>query len=560
LKKTDSTLRVIPLGGVGEIGKNMFLFEYGDDAILVDAGLAFPEEEMHGIDIVLPDTTYLLENKEKLRAIVLTHGHEDHIGAMPYLIENLEAPVYGTRLTLGLLEAKLEEYEPHPPVKFREIKAGQVLRLGDSFQLELFRTNHSIPDTVGLALHTPEGTVVYTGDFKFDHTPVDGKLTDFFKLAKLGRRGVLLTLIDSTNADRPGFTASEREVGDTIDDIFRLAQHRIIFATFASNIHRVQQVVSAAHRHGRKICVTGRSLVNSVRIASELGYLNLPDSIIVELDQINRIPLEELVLLTTGSQGEPMSALTRIANSDHRQVEIIPGDTVIIAANPIPGNEKLVARTVDNLFRLGAEVIHQSVSGVHVSGHASEEEIKLMLNFLQPRYLVPVHGEYRHMVACSRIARKLGVAQENIFLIEPGTVLEFADGKGAVTGTVTAGKVMVDGLGIGDVGNVVLRDRRILAEEGIVIVVLAMDPQAGRLLTGPEIITRGFVYVRESEELLGEARESIAHRLAALKPQQLRDWNLIKSHIRDEASSFFYEQTGRRPMIMPVIIDLPPEE
>lgn len=559
MKKTKSALRVIPLGGVGEIGKNMFLFEYGGDAVLIDAGLMFPEEEMHGIDIVLPDITYLLENRDKLRAIILTHGHEDHIGAMPYLIDNLETAVYGTRLTLGLLEAKLEEYEPHPPVKLREIKAGQVLKISNNFRLEFFRTNHSIPDTVGLALHTPEGTVVYTGDFKFDHTPVDGKLTDFFKLAELGRRGVLLTLIDSTNADRPGFTASEREVGDTIDDIFRLARHRIIFATFASNIHRVQQVVTAAHRHGRKICVTGRSLVNSVRIASELGYLKLPDSIIVELDQINKVPLEKLVLLTTGSQGEPMSALTRIANSDHRQVEIIPGDTVIIAANPIPGNEKLVARTVDNLFRLGAEVIHQSVSGVHVSGHASEEEIKLMLNFLQPRYLVPVHGEYRHMVACSHIAERLGLARKNIFLIEPGTVLEFSNGKGAVTGAITAGKVMVDGLGIGDVGNVVLRDRRILAEEGIVIVVLAMDPRAGRLLSGPEIITRGFVYVRESEELLGGAKKAIAQRIAALQPQQLRDWNLIKSQIRDEASSFFYEQTGRRPMIMPVIIDMPPE-
>ncbi|NLA04183.1 MAG: ribonuclease J, partial [Firmicutes bacterium] len=368
MKKIKNSLRVIPLGGVGEIGKNMFLFEYGSDAVLLDAGLAFPEEEMHGIDIVLPDTTYLLENKDKLRAIVLTHGHEDHIGALPYLVDELPVPIYGTRLTLGLLKAKLEEYEPFPAVEFHEIKAGRELVISDSFRLEFFQTNHSIPGTVGLALHTPVGTVVHTGDFKFDHTPVDGKLTDFYKLAELGRRGVLLALVDSTNADRPGFTASESEVGETIDDIFRLAQQRIIFATFASNIHRVQQVITAAHRYGRKVCVTGRSLVNSVRIASELGYLNLPPSILVELDQIDRIPLDQLVLLTTGSQGEPMSALTRIANSEHRQVEIIPGDTVIIAANPIPGNEKLVARTVDNLFRRGAEVIHRSVSGVHVSG------------------------------------------------------------------------------------------------------------------------------------------------------------------------------------------------
>ena len=563
MKKSNSSLRVIPLGGVVEIGKNMFLFEYDDDSVLLDAGLKFPEEEMHGIDIVLPDITYLLENREKLRAIILTHGHEDHIGALPYIVGDLPVPVYGTRLTLGLLKAKLEEYEQPSPVKLREIKAGQELNVSKNFRLEFFRTNHSIPDSVGVVLDTPVGIVVYTGDFKFDHTPVDGKVTDFYKLAELGRRGVLLALIDSTNADRPGFTASESEVGETIDEILRLSRRRIIFATFASNIHRIQQVITAASRHGRKICVTGRSLVNSVRIASELGYLDLPDSILVELDQINKVPLEKLVLLTTGSQGEPMSALTRIATSEHRQVEIIPGDTVIIAANPIPGNEKLVARTVDNLFRRGAEVIHQSISGVHVSGHASEEEIKLMLNFLQPRYLVPVHGEYRHMVACSRIAQRLGLAAEDIFLIEPGTVLEFTEGRGTVAGTVAAGKVMVDGLGIGDVGNVVLRDRRILAEEGIVIIVMAMEPQQGRLLSGPEIITRGFVYVRESEDLLEEARSAIARRMAALSPQQMKDWNIVKSSVRDEASTFFYEQTGRRPMIMPVIIDVPlsqPEE
>ncbi len=559
MKKEKSNLRIIPLGGVGEIGKNMFLFEYEDNAILLDAGLMFPEEEMHGIDIVLPDTTYLHECREKLRAIILTHGHEDHIGALPYIIDDFDIPVYGTRLTLGLLKAKLEEHPALSPVKMLEIKAGQQLNLCENFRLEFFRTNHSIPDTVGVALHTPVGTVVYTGDFKFDHTPVDGKITDFYKLAELGRRGVLLALIDSTNADRPGSTASESDVGETIDEIFRLSQRRIIFATFASNIHRIQQVVTAAHRHGRKICITGRSLENSVRIASELGYLRIPKSTLVELDQIRRIPLEKLAILTTGSQGEPMSALTRIANSEHRQVEIIPGDNVIIAANPIPGNEKLVARTVDKLFRLGAEVIHQSVSGVHVSGHASAEEIKMMLNFLQPRYLVPVHGEYRHMVACAKIAQKLGLADENIFLIDPGTVLEFSADRGAIAGSVTAGKVMVDGLGIGDVGNVVLRDRRILAEEGIVIILLAVDPEAGKLLSGPEIITRGFVYVRESEELLEEAKDAVTNRLAYLDSKQLRDWNALKSNIRDEAATFFYEQTGRRPMIMPVIIDVPPK-
>jgi len=560
LKNKHGSLRVIPLGGVGEIGKNMFLFECNDDSILLDAGLKFPEEEMHGIDVVLPDITYLLEKRDNLRAIILTHGHEDHIGAIPYIISELQVPVYGTRLTMGLLKAKLEEFEQLPPVKLREIRAGGELTLTDNFRLEFFRTNHSIPDSVGVVLNTPAGIVVYTGDFKFDHTPVDGEVSDFYKLAELGRRNVLLALVDSTNADRPGYTASEREVGETIDEIFRLSRSRIIFATFASNIHRIQQVIDAAHRYGRKICVTGRSLENSIRISSELGYLDLPDSIVVELDRINRIPLEELVILTTGSQGEPMSALTRISNSDHRQIEIIPGDTVVIAANPIPGNEKLVARTVDNLFRRGAEVIHRSVSGVHVSGHGSEEEIKLMLNLLQPRYLLPVHGEYSHMVHCSEIARKLGIPGENVFLLDPGTILEFAGGEGRVAGEVTAGKVMVDGLGVGDVGSVVLRDRRILAEEGIVIVVAAMDPQTGRLLAGPEIITRGFVYVRESEELLEEAREAVARRMDALNPEQLLDWNIVKSNVRDEASFFFFEKTGRRPMILPVIIDVNPQE
>lgn len=556
MKKNNSSLRVIPLGGVGEIGKNMFLFECNGDSILLDAGLKFPEEEMHGIDIVLPDISYLQENRDKLRAIILTHGHEDHIGAIPYIIEELPAPVYGTRLTLGLLKAKLEEYEHLSPVKMREIKAGRELVISKNFRLEFFRTNHSIPDTVGVILNTPAGVVVYTGDFKFDHTPVDGKLTDFYKLAELGRRKVLLTLIDSTNADRPGFTASESEVGETIDDIFRTSRDRIIFATFASNIHRVQQVIDAALRYGRKICVTGRSLENSVRISSELGYLDYPESMMVELNQINRIPLDKLVILTTGSQGEPMSALTRISTSGHKQIEIIPGDTVIIAANPIPGNEKLVARTVNNLFRRGAKVIHRSVSGVHVSGHGSEEEIKLMLNLIQPRYLLPVHGEYRHMVHCSYIAQKLGIPGENIFLTDPGTVLEFEEGKASIRGEVTAGKVMVDGLGVGDVGSVVLRDRCLLAEEGIVIVVAAMDPKKGRLLSGPEIITRGFVYVRESEEMLEEARQEVARRLSALSPQQLLDWNVVKSHVRDEAAAFFFERTGRRPMIMPVVIEV----
>lgn len=555
--KKPGCLQVIPLGGVGEIGKNMFVLRFEDECIVLDAGLKFPEEGMHGVDIVIPDTTYLVENREKVKAIILTHGHEDHIGALPYLIKDLDVPVYGTRLTLGLLEAKLMEHEKLAAIKLNEINPDLPLSLSDNFNLEFFRTNHSIPDSVGVIIRTPVGTVVYTSDFKFDQTPVDGRVTDFYKLAELGRRGVLLALVDCTNAERPGFTLSEKEVGKSIDEIFRLAEGRIIFATFASNIHRVQQVVDAAHRYGRKICIIGRSIVNSVEIASNLGYLNIPEGTLVELEMINRIPAHELTLITTGSQGEPMSALTRISLSDHRRVEIIPGDTVIIAATPIPGNEKLVARTVNNLFQRGAEVIYRPISGVHVSGHGSEEEIKLMLNLLRPVYLVPVHGEYRHQVYCAKIGQNLNIAAGNIFLVEPGTVMEFAHGRGAVVGSVTAGRVMVDGFGVGDVGDVVLRDRRILAEEGVVTVVMALGMEQGRVYAGPEIMTRGFVYVRESEEMLEEARQAINRKIAAMDRERLLDKNAVKSVIREAASSFFFERTGRRPMIMPIIMEIP---
>lgn len=557
-KLPHGSLKVVPLGGVGEIGKNMFVLSCGEECIVLDAGLKFPEEEMHGVDIVIPDTTYLIENREKLKGIILTHGHEDHIGAIPYIISELQVPVYGTRLTLGLLETKLAEHEILHEVELREIGADQTLHLSGNFELEFFRTNHSIPDTVGVVIHTPEGTVVYTSDFKFDQTPVDGRITDFYRLAQLGRRGVDLALVDCTNADCPGYTLSEKEVGKTIDDIFRLSRGRVIFATFASNIHRIQQAIAAAERYDRKVCVIGRSIVSSVEIASNLGYLEIPPEMLVEVEQINRIPLERLALITTGSQGEPMSALTRISLSDHKRVEIIPGDTVIIAANPIPGNEKLVARTVNNLYQRGAEVIYRSISGVHVSGHGSEEEIKLMLNLLQPRYLVPVHGEYRHQVYCAKLAEKVDIPAENIFLVEPGDVIELSGGTARAAGSVTAGRVMVDGLGVGDVGDVVLRDRRLLAEEGIVVVVLTIDPEEARLVTGPEIVTRGFVYVRESEELLEEAKQALEKKLQALAGERLLDWNAVKSSLRDAASSFFFERTGRRPMIMPIIMEIPP--
>ena len=553
--RKNKILQLIPLGGVGEIGKNMFVLKYGQECIIIDVGLKFPDEAMLGVDIVIPDISYLLDQQIEILGIILSHGHEDHIGALPYLIEELDAPIYGTRLTLGILEAKFMEH-PAKNIKLNEINPDQSLVLSPNFKLDFFRTNHSIPDSVGIAVETPVGTVVYTGDFKFDQTPVDGRITDYYKLAELGQKGVIAAIIDSTNADRPGYTLSEKEVGESINEIFRLSRGRIILATFASNIHRIQQVVDAAIRYDRKIGIVGRSIVNTVEISTELGYLKIPDEIIVDLDKIKQVPNEKMALITTGSQGEPMSALTRISQSEHRQVEIIPGDTVIIAATPIPGNEKLVARTVNNLFQLKAEVIYRPVSGVHVSGHASEEEIKLMLNLLRPKYLVPYHGEFRQQAYCSKIAQKLGMPEENIFLVKPGNVMEFADGNGRMAGSVAAGRVLVDGFGVGDVGEVVIRDRQMLAEDGIVIIVMAVDPNGNQILAGPEIITRGFVYVRESIDLIDDAKAALSNAIVKINREEMQEWNKIKARIRDAASSFFYEQTGRRPMIMPIIIDI----
>ncbi len=555
-KKNKNAIQLIPLGGVSEIGKNMFVIRYGQELVVIDAGLKFPDEAMLGIDMVIPDTTYLMDHRDEILGIILTHGHEDHIGALPYLLDELQVPIYGTRLTIGLLEAKLMEHPPSIKPRFREINPQQPLVLSDNFKIDFFRTNHSIPDSIGVAVETPAGTIVHTGDFKFDQTPVDGKITDYHKLAELGNKGVLAAFVDSTNADRPGYTHSEKEVGDSIDEIFRLSKSRIILATFASNIHRIQQVIDSATRYGRKVGVVGRSIVNSVDISTELGYLNMPDKIRLKLEEINKVPHEKLALITTGSQGEPMSALTRISQSEHRQVGIVPGDTVIIAANPIPGNEKLVGRTVNNLFKQQADVIYGLVSGVHVSGHASEEEIKLMLNFLKPKYIIPTHGEYRQQYACLKIARKLGIPDGHVFITEPGDVIEITDGEARMTGSVPAGKVLIDGFGIGDVGEIVIRDRQILSEDGIVIIVLAVDPDRETVVSGPDIVTRGFVYVRESEDLLEGAKAALAKTVAKLNRDHITDWNRIKSNIRDAASSFFYDRTGRRPMIMPIVIDV----
>ncbi|MBT9166850.1 MAG: Ribonuclease J1 [Syntrophomonadaceae bacterium] len=548
-------LQIIPLGGIGEIGKNMYVIRYEDEIIVIDSGLFFPGDEMLGIDVVIPDITFLLENKEKIKGIVLTHGHEDHIGALPYVLAQLNVPVYGTKLTLGLVEGKLREHHMLANCLLNVIQPEDKLKLG-CFDLEFFRTNHSIPDSIGIAVTTPIGTVVHTGDFKFDQTPVNGKPTDYYRLAKLGEKGVLVALSDSTNAERPGYTLSEKEVGSAINEIFRTAKQRIILATFASNIHRIQQVIDAACHYKRKVAVVGRSMVNVVQIAQDLGYLNVCSGTLVDIDELKTLPQNRAVILTTGSQGEPMSALTRISISEHRKVEIIRGDTVIIAATPISGNEKLVSRTIDNLFARGANVIYERVSGVHVSGHASQEELKMMLNLLKPKYLIPVHGEYRMLVHHAKLATKVGIKEENVFISENGQVLEFTHNSGGVAGSVTAGRVLIDGLGVGDVGNIVLRDRKVLSQEGILIVSLTVDKATSQVVSGPEIYSRGFVYVRESELLLDEAREHVIRSLEKKINGKNTDWSMVKSHVKDSLSRFIWEKMHRRPMILPIVLEV----
>lgn len=555
-KKNTGKLSIIPLGGIGEIGKNMYVLNYNDeDIIVVDAGLMFPEEDMLGIDSVIPDIKYLEENRDKVRAIVLTHGHEDHIGGLPYVLRKLQVPVYGTRLTLGLVEVKLKEHHLLRGADLRVVKAGDSVSLG-AFNIDFIRSSHSITDTVILAIDTPLGMVVLTSDFKIDQTPVDGQVIDYFRLAELGQKGVLCLLSDSTNAERPGYTLSEKEVGKTFEEVFVQAKGRIIVATFASNIHRVQQVIDASYAVGRKVAITGRSMVNVVNIAKELGYMNIPYGMQIEVDDIDKYAPHEVTVLTTGSQGEPMSALTRMSKADHKRLSILPGDTVIISATPIPGNEKFVGRTIDNLFKLGADVIYEKFSGVHVSGHASQEELKLMLNLIRPQYFVPVHGEYRMLVKHKQLAMATGVPEKNVFILENGDVLEFTAKGARKSGKVPAGSVMVDGLGVGDVGNIVLRDRRQLSEDGILIVVVTMDKNDRTIRSGPDIITRGFVYVRESEDLIGEATAKVKETLEMCRKENINDWSAIKSNIRDVLYRFLYEKTKRRPMILPIIMEV----
>ena len=546
---------VTPLGGLGEIGKNMFAVECGDDLVVVDCGLAFPEDDLPGIDIVLPDMSYIVERKARLRGILLTHGHEDHIGGMPYLLREAPAPVYGTPLTLGMVEGKIGEHGLQLPAGSRPFQEGERLRLG-RLQIEPFKVTHSIPGAVGFAVHTPVGVLVFTGDFKFDLTPVDNEVTDFQTLTRLGREGVLCLFCDSTNAERPGFTGSERQVGGTIERIVAEAPGRVLVTTFASNVHRLQQLVDVAARLGRRVAVVGRSMENTVQISRRLGYLHIPDGILLETEAIGRTPPAQVMILTTGSQGEPMSALSRMSTGEHRAVELIPGDTVILAATPVPGNEKMVHRTIDNLYRMGANVVYQREAGVHVSGHASREELKLMMTLVRPTWFVPVHGEYRHLVLNAAMAVETGVAADHALIGENGSVFEFSAEGARLAGKVPAGRVLVDGAGVGDVGNVVMRDRRQLAQDGVLVVAVAVNKQTGQVVGGPDLTSRGFVYVRESEALMEETRTRVQEAIAARVRNGQTDWGQIRSAVRESAGQILYERTRRRPIILPLLVEV----
>ena len=553
-QRGDNKLKIIPLGGLGEIGKNMTIIRYGDEMIMIDAGLMFPENDMLGIDLVIPDISYVIENKNCLKAIILTHGHEDHIGALPYILKKLTVPVYGTKLTLGILSGRLKE-DGVDCKNMRAVSSGEIVMIG-CFSIGFIRVNHSIPDSVALSIKTPVGMIVHTGDFKLDYTPIDGKMTDFRRFADLGQRGVLLLMADSTNAEKEGHTPSERTVGAAFNREFMNAPGRIIVATFSSNVHRIQQAIDMAIRYRRRVAILGRSMVNVVQTSIELGYLHAPEGTIIDIEDIRNYPANKIVIITTGSQGEPMSALTRMAMSDHRQVDVIPGDTVIISATPIPGNEKLVAKTVDNLLRLGANVVHRREEGIHVSGHAARDELRLIHNLVKPKFFMPVHGELHHLFAHAKLAEEMGMNRENILVGENGAVIEITRDSGKIAGHVNAGVIMVDGLGVGDVGNIVQRDRRQLSQDGILIVVVTINRAAGKIISGPDIVSRGFVYVRESEHLMDDARSRVFHVLRRCKEDQILDWMTIKLAIRDALAQFLFERTRRRPMILPIIVEV----
>lgn len=558
----NSILKLVALGGLNEIGKNMAALEWGNDIIVIDCGASFPDDEMPGVDLVIPDISYLQKNKSKVKGIVLTHGHEDHIGALPYILKQLNVPVYGTCLTLGLVEGKLKEHNLGA-VKLERVKPKDVVKIGH-FSVEFIKTSHSIADSVGLAIGTPVGTIVHTGDFKVDYTPIDGEAIDLARFAEIGQKGVLALLAESTNVERPGYTMSERTVGQAFESIFSGAKGRIIVATFASNVHRIQQIFNAAAKYDRKVCVSGRSMINVITIATELGYLTYPKNMIFEVDQINNFANEQIVVITTGSQGEPMSALARMASSEHKKIDIIPGDTVIISATPIPGNEKLVYRVINQLYAKGANVLYQDLADIHVSGHACQEELKLIHALVKPKFFVPVHGEYRHLKMHANLAESLGMKKENIFTIDIGSVLEFDKNSCKPGGNVTAGRVLVDGLGIGDVGNIVLRDRKHLSQDGLIVVVVTIAKDGGSIIAGPDIISRGFVYVRESELLIDMARDVVKEILEKYGQngsngngqRKFNDWSALKTSIRDRLREFLYVQTKRNPMILPVIMEI----
>lgn len=553
-KRQEHKIRIIPLGGLNEIGKNMTVIEVDDEIIVIDCGLAFPEDEMLGIDLVIPDVSYLIKNKDRVKALILTHGHEDHIGAIPYVLRDLNVPMYGTRLTLGLVEIKLMEFGVDlNSVKMFTVKPGDVIAF-NSMKVEFIRTTHSIADSVAIAIHTPLGVIVHTGDFKVDFTPIEGEPIDLIRFAELGKQGVLALLCDSTNAERSGFTLSEKTVGATFDRIFSQAQGRVIVATFSSHIHRVQQVINSAEKLGRKICVLGRSMVNVVNKALELGYLKMPDGMLIDIDELERFPLNKIVLITTGSQGEPMSALSRMASAEHKKVGIIPGDVVILSAAPIPGNEKFVNRVINDLFKQGAQVIYEDIDDIHVSGHACQEEIKLIHNLTRPKYFIPVHGEFKHLIHHAKLAMEMG--EKNVFVLENGKALEITKDAAKVVGMVQAGNILVDGLGVGDVGNVVLRDRRHLAQDGLFIVALTIDSNTKDLVTGPEIISRGFIYIKDSEPLLEEARKVIRDVLYFCSKNDISEPNAIKVILKDNLRNFLFEKTRRNPMIIPIITEV----
>jgi len=548
-----SKLKVIPLGGLEQIGMNITAFEYEDSIIVVDCGLAFPEDDMLGIDLVIPDITYLKEHADKVKGMVFTHGHEDHIGALPYILKQMNIPIYGTKLTMGLIEHKLKEHNLLKTTKKKVVRPGQSINLG-AFRIEFIKTNHSIQDAVALAIYSPAGIVVHTGDFKVDYTPVFGDAIDLQRFAEIGKKGVLALMCDSTNAERKGYTGSERTIGRIFDNIF--AEHtntRIIIATFASNVDRVQQVINSAYKFGRKVVVEGRSMVNVISTAAELGYLKIPENTLIDLERMKNYPDEQMVLITTGSQGESMAALSRMAANMHKKVMIKPGDTVIFSSNPIPGNEKAVSKVINELSEKGADVIFQDT---HVSGHACQEEIKLIYSLVRPKYAIPVHGEYRHRKAQAQIAREIGIDKENIFMIHSGDVLELSEEKASVTGHVQTGGILVDGLGVGDVGNIVLRDRQHLAEDGILIVVLTLGRYSNQVVAGPDIVSRGFVYVRESEDLMDEARNVVENALSNCLERKTTDWGKLKNSVRDSLSDFLWKRTKRSPMILPIIMEV----